>query len=364
MVRFRADLHSDWGKESADEVRRLRAVLSRSTPDELKSILHGHTDHTALEEECRKEGIPIDQVRHYWYKGKHFSIFAKNKEVSYKQLRDELIAEMSEYAPEYPIIKREDYRDPHLLVIDPADIHIGKIASSIETGESYDSNIAVQRAVDGVRGLLSKSQGYNIEKVVFVAGNDILHTDTPKKTTTSGTSQDVDGMWYDHYKIAKKLYVHLLELCLAVADVEVVFCPSNHDFMSGFMLVDSVLSWFSKCEQITFQADMRHRKYVRYGDNIIGATHGDGAKAGDLPLLMAQETAGNGWEAKHRYIYTHHFHHKMSKDYGSVCVEALRSPSGTDGWHHRNGYQHAPKAVEGFLHHPKHGQVARFTHIF
>jgi hypothetical protein len=47
-----------------------------------------------------------------------------------------------------------------------------------------------------------------------------------------------------------------------------------------------------------------------------------------------------------------------------VCVETLRSPSGTDSWHHRNGYQHAPKAVEGYIHDKEHGQIMRITHIF
>jgi hypothetical protein len=54
----------------------------------------------------------------------------------------------------------------------------------------------------------------------------------------------------------------------------------------------------------------------------------------------------------------------MSKDYQGVTVESLRSPSGTDSWHHRNAYQYAPKAIEGFLHHKKHGQIARLSHIF
>jgi hypothetical protein len=361
--RLRADIHEDWGSEPAFEVQRLRETLSKSKPHELRAIINGHTDHLALEEECARVGIPVDQVRNYWYKGKHFSIFAKSKEVSYQQLRDELIAEMSDYAPIYPTIERHQYDDPHLLVIDPADIHIGKICSKTETGEYYDSNVATQRAIDGVRGILRKCRGYNIDKVVFVAGNDILHTDSPKKTTTSGTPQDTDGLWYDNYQTAKKLYIHLLELCVSLADTEVVFCPSNHDFMSGFMLVDSVVSWFSKCEQIRFHADMAHRKYITYHDNLLGFTHGDGAKTADLPLLMAHEAASD-WNKKHRYVYTHHVHHKTSKDYMSVCVESLRSPSGTDGWHHRNGYQHSPKAVEGFLHHPNHGQVARLTHIF
>lgn len=29
-----------------------------------------------------------------------------------------------------------------------------------------------------------------------------------------------------------------------------------------------------------------------------------------------------------------------------------------------NNHQHSPKAIEGFVHHPVHGQVARITHIF
>jgi hypothetical protein len=60
----------------------------------------------------------------------------------------------------------------------------------------------------------------------------------------------------------------------------------------------------------------------------------------------------------------HHVHHKLSKDYQGVTVESLRSASGTDSWHHRAGYQYAPKAIEGFIHHKRHGQVARLSHIF
>jgi hypothetical protein len=78
---------------------------------------------------------------------------------------------------------------------------------------------------------------------------------------------------------------------------------------------------------------------------------------------MAQES--KDWsDTKHRYVYTHHVHHKTAKDFIGVTVESLRSPSSADGWHSRNGYQHAPKAIEGFLHSKAHGQIARITHIF
>jgi len=54
----------------------------------------------------------------------------------------------------------------------------------------------------------------------------------------------------------------------------------------------------------------------------------------------------------------------MSKDHIGITIESLRSPSGTDVWHHNKGYTGAPKAVEGFIHHKEYGQVARLTHLF
>jgi hypothetical protein len=215
-----------------------------------------------------------------------------------------------------------------------------------------------------LEGLLNKAKGFKIDKIIFVTGNDILHIDTPKRTTTSGTNQDTDGMWYDNFVKAKRLLVDIIETLVTIADVQVVYNPSNHDFMSGFMLLQAVEAWFRTSKNVSFSNDMTHRKYVKYGKNLIGTTHMDGAKIQDLPLLMAHESSQYWHECKHRYIYGHHVHHKISKDYMSVNVETLRSPSSADGWHHRNGYQYAPKAVEGYIHHPEHGQVARLTHIF
>lgn len=323
-----------------------------------------HLNNVGLYNYCEQNNIPFDRVSHYWHKGKHFSVHVKNDTVSYEQIRDELIEEMQSYSPSYPTIERRKVKDGHLLVIDPADIHIGKLARAFETGEEYNSQIAVTRCKEGVQGILDKAFGFNIDKILFVAGNDVLHIDSPRRTTTSGTPQDTDGMWYDNFKMAKDLYIELLEIMIAVADTHFVFNPSNHDYTNGFFLADTISTWFRRCENITFDCSITHRKYYRYHNNLIGTTHGDGAKKNDLPLLMAHEAAEDWARARHRYIYTHHEHHKNSKDHMSVCVETLRSPSGADSWHHRNGYQHSPKAVEGFIHHPDHGQVSRITHIF
>lgn len=323
------------------------------------------SNHQALGKECEEVGLPIENVSNYWYKGKQYSIHVKgDKGKSYEEIRDEIVQSMDSHSPKYETITRTNIVDGHLLVVDPADIHIGKLATSFETGEDYNSQIAVKRVIDGVKGIIQKASGFNIDKVLFIGGNDILHVDTPKRQTTSGTPQDTDGMWYESFLTAKQLYVDVLELLMQVSDVHFVFNPSNHDYTNGFFLADVIQSWFRNCENITFDCSIAHRKYFAYGSNLIGTTHGDGAKPQDLPLLMAQESPKHWSETKHRYVYSHHLHHKISKDYIGVTVESLRSPSGTDSWHHRNAYQHATKAVEGFIHHKEFGQVARLSHIF
>jgi hypothetical protein len=370
------------GKNSKEKQNKMADHKKRKLQGGVKEEGHNNLRVRLYEDELElvnnlrslwNEAVDLGQdprdVKHGWVKSKAASIFVKNPDfegqlTKVKKFKDEICEIVKEHSPKYPTIKREKSNDSHLLVVDPADCHIGKLASSFETGEEYNSQIAVQRVRDGVKGILDKSSGFNIDKILFIGGNDILHVDNPKSSTTSGTTQDTSGMWYDNFLTAKRLYIEVLESLISIADVHFVFNPSNHDFISGFMLSDVIKTWFRNCENITFDCSMSHRKGYLYHKNLIGTTHGDGAKTQDLPLLMATEFPLEWANSNHRYVYTHHVHHKTSKDYAGVTVESLRSPSSADGWHHRNGYQHAPKAIEGFIHHKNHGQVARLTHIF
>ena len=335
--------------------------IKRLSSEEL-NLLFGD-DHAVLKQEADRLGVPVKDVKHYWHKSKHLSLFVQNKGKTYTQIFDELKQEMLQYAPKYPKLKRTQPKNPHLLIIDPADIHIGKLASAFETSDEYNIEIALDRIREGVQGILDKTASFNIDQILFIGGNDILHIDTPKRTTTSGTHQDTCGMWFDNYLIAKRIIVETLEKLLTVANVHFMYNPSNHDYTNGFFLADVISTWFNKCPNITFDVSIAHRKYFTYGNSLIGTTHGDGAKQNDLPLLMAEEVATEWANSKHRYIYTHHVHHKTAKDIGRVSIEAMRSASGTDSWHDRNGYR-SIKAIEGFLHDPHNGQIARISHIF
>ena len=342
----------------------LRKYISRYRMKNFGPNIVGITD--------RAEAFNVDasSVKHLWIKDKESSAFIKNpgyiepELLKFQDLKKDLIKDIKKYSPSFPIINRVRDKDSYCLVIDPADVHIGKLCSSFETGQDYNQQLAVKRVKEGVIGILDKSRGFNIDKIIFIGGNDILHTDTPTRTTTSGTSQDTDGMWYDNFLMAKQLYVDVIESLISIADVHFVFNPSNHDYTNGFFLADVISTYFRKCKNITFDRSISHRKYTMYGNSLIGTTHGDGAKQNDLGMLMSMEAKDMWGKAKHRYFYTHHVHHKTAKDLINVSIESLRSPSPADSWHHRKGYQHSPEAIEGFIHSKEHGQVARLTHLF
>ena len=321
-----------------------------------------------LLEQCKAAGIPLKDVKHYWHKSEKFSIFAKNEGPQLEDLFKPILKELKGYSPKFKKIKRKPVEDPHCIVFDPADIHVGKLAVESETGEIYNIEKAVAQIDEGIEGLISKAFGFNIDKVVLVIGNDCLHIDNPKRQTTSGTPQDTAGMWHEAFTGAKTMYVRAIERLLSIADVHVIFNPSNHDYMSGFMLAQTIEAYFRWSKNVTFDVSINHRKYFSYGVNMIGTSHGDGAKLADTPLLMATENPQMWNDCPYRYIYLHHIHHKQThkfmsgKDFIGVTAEYIRTPSPSDSWHHRNGYVGAKKAIEAFIHSKENGQVARLTH--
>ena len=296
----------------------------------------------------------------------------KNAEsVDYEQIRTEMMNEMKKLSPKVDRYKRKETKDPHCLVLDIADLHIGKLATKDGANDTYNVDMAIDRAIRGSMDLINKSQPYNIDKIFFIIGNDVLHIDNAKtRTTTSGTPQDTDGMWYDNFKIARGVYCHIINMLSTIAEVEVIHCPSNHDYMTGFMLADAVQCYFHNNKNIIFNVDNNHRKYTSYGKNMMMFSHGDGCKIDQIPYLSAHESSKIWYETKYRYGYLHHIHHKdyfkfrSGKDYIGMTVEYLRSPSGTDRWHADNGYTGAKVALEAFIHHPENGQVCRLTHNF
>lgn len=171
------------------------------------------------------------------------------------------------------------------------------------------------------------------------------------------------------FEVAYRCYVACIELCLSVADVHVIHCVSNHDFMSGAFLAETVQAHFRLSKNITFEIGVAYRKYYQYHSNMLEFEHGNKGKVTNLPLLVAESQPKMWSETKFRYGYLHHVHHsditkyQSGKDYIGFNITYLRSPSSADIWHSDSSFLNMV-AVEGFIHSKENGRVSHLTHYF
>ena len=362
-------LNSEYGGHKNPDVKALGEYIRRHE----KRI----TDtHEGIYNATNSLDVPNTSVKHLWLKDKEKSLFIKNpnyieeQQVNLEKLANGILEKLLKYSPIHKeILREEKQQEGHLLVVDIADLHINKYATSELTGAEYNSKIAVERAIEGTKGLLQKASGFYIEKILFVIGNDVLNTDNLKKSTTKDTPQDTDTHWLEAFEIAYKCYAECIDLCLQVADVDIVHCTSNHDFMSGCFLAKTIQAHYRLSKNITFDIGASYRKYYQYFNNLIELEHGDKGKVDNLPLLIAQEKPMLWASTKFRYCYLHHVHHQdkkqyqSGKDYIGINITYLRSPSSADIWHSDSSYLNMV-AIEGFIHSKYNGRVSHLTHYF
>lgn len=277
-------------------------------------------------------------------------------------LRRQLIEDMAAHAPRYAGVRHTSPRDGerHLAVISLADHHFGSLAWAPESGDSYDVAIAEDLAAEAMTDIVHKVSAWPIERVLFILGNDLLHSDRTIDgkggTTTRGTVQETDGRWQKVFRIATRASVAAIDMCRAVAPVEVVVKAGNHDTASTFMLGDVVAAWYRLDNTVSVVNDPAPRSYVEYGVNALGIAHGHNEKPEQLPLLMATEAPDMWARTVFRDWLTGHRHRKgvvMSEESG-VQIHTMPSLCATDSWHAEQGYRHR-RSSEARLYHRDNG---------
>ena len=372
-----AEGQTNYSKIARDIVGNVKGLDSFRTYISRRARRKG--ENSIVDETLHRGNLKDDTWKVAWVKNPDTGVSAlvtnpdyANSGIDYDLIRDDMVEEFKKLSPIVKPYKRKKTKNNHCLVLDIADLHIGKLSTfgGVGSNEEYNVDIAINRALESAESLMDKSSAWNIDQVYFIIGNDVLHTDNTTGSTTKGTNQDTDEMWYDNFKIARAVYSHIIKKLSIVAPVHVIHCPSNHDKMTGFMLADAVSCYFHNDKNITFDVSAMHRKYVKYGKNLLNFSHGDGAKLDQVPYLAAHEVPQLWADTVFRYGYLHHIHHKdmfkfrSGKDFIGMTVEYLRSPSGADKWHSDKGYVGSKISIEAFIHHPTGGQVARLTHNF
>lgn len=267
-------------------------------------------------------------------------------------------------------------KENNLFEISIFDLHLGKLAWGGETGENYDTKIARKRFLNAIENLLYRGNGFYYKKILFPIGNDFFNSDTIFNTTTQGTQQDEDLRWQKTFKIGTRLIVDAINLLKQTGiPIDVMVIQGNHDFERSFYLGEYVSAWFNTDAQVSVNNGASPRKYYRFGDVLLGFTHGSEEKEASLPLLMATDIESKPMWSQTKYHEWHigHIHRKKNVKYTvldksrtlhedlGVTVRYLSSLTGTEEWHHKKGFVGSLKAAEAFIWNDKAGLIATIS---
>lgn len=250
------------------------------------------------------------------------------------------------------------YVSGNLLEINIPDLHVGKLAWSAETGYSnYDGKLAKQVFEEAVDSLLERSASLRYERVVFVVGNDLLHSDTKQGTTTAGTPLDNDSRFQRSFTLARQLTVHAIERFRGIAPVDVVMCPGNHDQLSVWHLGDSLESFYHSAEDVKIDNSPALRKYYQWGKCMFLFAHGNKGKLADYPLLMATEQPKMFGATLWREAHTGDKHQLKVSEHHGVRVRILPALCPPDAWHTEHAFVGMQRSAEAFMWHREEGLI-------
>ncbi len=254
------------------------------------------------------------------------------------------------------------YADDDLLTVYPqGDPHAGLYAWKDETGQGFDLaeyERVTKAAIDRLVASAAPSAF-----ALFIDLGDSLHADNNAARTRSGHHLDTHGRHGEVVRAVMRCKRHHVARMLEKhAHVTVRINPGNHDGITALMLAEMMAMIYENEPRVTVATSPNPYWFHGFGSNLIGTTHGDGAKGKDLPLLMAVDAPALWLASEHgsRVWFVGHVHHKDIKDHPGVTVEYTRTLAAPDVWSHSEGYR-SKRSIECVTFHRHHGEVERHT---
>lgn len=228
-----------------------------------------------------------------------------------------------------PILNKRDNIE-NMILIDIADLHLNKFS------DDYDMEMAKTRFNNAIDTFLSETSA---EECIFIIGEDYFNIDTINKTTTKGTPQDTEVDVYKMFDFGLKLMIEILHTLSVFFDkVNVILIQGNHDKLLSYMLVKALEHYNFEKGNIVFNSEIKSRKYIEYGNSLIGLGHLDTENKKQKQFLMQNEVKEMYGKSKYNYFISGHLHNYSVEEIGGVQYIRLPSLSGSDNWHNEMGY--------------------------
>lgn len=233
------------------------------------------------------------------------------------------------------------------LVINFADLHIGRAGYAEETGEDFDLSIAEKTINSTVEKFLIRYQNRDFKKIVLCIGNDVMNSSATGSTSSGKHLQNNCASFREIFNKTCEIIINIIDSFKEIAPVLVIHVEGNHDRDESYMLGKLLEAYYRLDLNVEVDALPSARKYIRLGNNLIGFSHGSEEKD-RIYTLMQIERPEDWAECSTRVWLLGHLHHLMCKENAGVDVWTCPSPVAKDAWTARSGYI-SNRRVAGFV---------------
>lgn len=249
-----------------------------------------------------------------------------NNEIDYNYIAEQIVDKVITRRPKkYVPLYSEKY-----LVVPLFDLHLGN-----NTLEDYDESL----------GKILSIMNNEYKEILIICGGDMLHNDSHRGMTSSGTvidKVDMTQAWEDAFDMLDMIIDKALD---CAETVRVLYVPGNHDEYSGQTLLKALEKVYRAEDRLTIDSEHKMFKATLLGHNFIGASHGDKSNKGKYPMLLAI-TFSQLWgkeAVRTRELYVGHLHHELVIDKDGLLIRQAPTRNKADQWHEDNGFTTAHK---------------------
>lgn len=238
-----------------------------------------------------------------------------------------------------PVIQTSDkyLKGNKCLLIDIADLHLNLQASMFSTGNEYNCEIAERLFFHVIEDIISRVERYKFNKIIFCIGGDMLNGDNLSGSTTKGTPQDSDLLYFDAVEKLYAMTVKAIDILKSKAPVSVIYISGNHDKLSGYKLAKFIDAWFRHDENVVVDYSPLPRKYVKFGRTLFAFAHDGNVKT--LPRLIADEAREYWGDVDTTEVFLQHLHTEqiLTEEY-NMRIQRLPTISAKSDWAVNKGF--------------------------
>lgn len=236
-----------------------------------------------------------------------------------------------------------------MLLVGISDFHFGLLSTDHSTGNEYNMRIAKSLYLDTIYQIVEEVRGKKFDEIVFLHGNDFINFNSTGQSTSNGTLQENDGIWFDVVNQAVELSLQGINAMIPLANrLKVIFVPSNHDLETMYGIMHTLRAYYHTCPNIEVDYSPLPYKYHQFGKCLFGFGHDlDKKRRLERFTVDAKEL----WSSsEHMYWMLAHLHQAIQYEREGY-LETYRLPtlSGWSRWATNKGFSQTDRRTQCFI---------------